>query len=221
MNRKRLDLLIFILSIYVLIEMSLEFVLHFSPETLRITNSIDFIICFIFLGEYFYNVVKAPKPLVYAFGHGFDLISSIPMIPSLRFLRIMRVFRFIRGFRGIASLIRLFQKKPMATALATYSVYTGIIFMYCSLAFNKYEVLLNDKVQGYGDSLWMAFTTLTTIGYGDIYPVTTEGRFIAAVLVLTGAGFFALLSGELATLLIRASKQECKDKVGQKNSTHF
>lgn len=125
----------------------------------------------------------------------------------------MRVFRFIRGFRGITSLISIFQKKPMATALATYSIYTGIIFTYCSLAFNKYELLLNEKVHGLGDAVWMAFTTLTTIGYGDIYPISTEGRFIAAVLVLTGAGFFALLSGELATLLIGASKIKTKEKV--------
>lgn len=210
MNRQKLDILIFVLSIYVLLEMSLEFVLHFSAETTRILNSIDFVICLVFLADYFYSIVKAPKHLSYALSHIFDLISSIPFIPGLRFLRIMRVFRFVRGFRGIRSLINAFQKRPMGTALASYSVYVGIIFIYCSLAFNKYELLINDKVQGYGDSLWMAFTTLTTIGYGDIYPVSTEGRITAAILVLTGAGFFALLSGELASLLIGSSRQTCK-----------
>lgn len=210
MNRQKLDILIFVLSIYVLLEMSLEFVLHFSAETTRILNSIDFVICLVFLADYFYSIVKAPKHLSYALSHIFDLISSIPFIPGLRFLRIMRVFRFVRGFRGIRSLINAFQKRPMGTALASYSVYVGIIFIYCSLAFNKYELLINDKVQGYGDSLWMAFTTLTTIGYGDIYPVSTEGRITAAILVLTGAGFFALLSGELASLLNGSSRQTCK-----------
>ncbi|MCK9335645.1 MAG: ion transporter [Candidatus Cloacimonetes bacterium] len=188
--------------------MSLEFVLPFSPELIRVTTSIDYVVCFLFIGEYVYKAATASRPLSYAGVHVFDLISSIPAIPSLRFFRLMRVFRFMRGFRGITSLIKAFQKKPMGTALVTYTIYTGVILFYSSLAFNKYEFLLNEKVNGYGDSLWMAFTTLTTIGYGDIYPVSTEGRFVAVVLVLTGAGFFALLSGEMATLLIGTSKQD-------------
>lgn len=210
MLSKKLNLIIFVLSIYVLIEMSLEFVLHFSEGISRILSYIDLAICLLFLGEYFYNTMKAPQKLSYALTHIFDLISAVPYLPRLRFLRVLRVFRFIRGFRGIKMFYKYFQKNPLGTALATYSVYTGLIFIYCSLAFNKYESIVNERVLSFGDSLWLSFTTLTTIGYGDIHPVTTEGRLIAAVLVLTGAGFFALLSGELATILIGAKKDDCK-----------
>ena len=58
----------------------------------------------------------------------------------------------------------------------------------------------------FGDVLWMSFTTITTVGYGDIYPVTTAGRILSSVLVITGMGLFGLVTAEIATLILRLMK---------------
>jgi voltage-gated potassium channel len=94
----------------------------------------------------------------------------------------------------------------MESALSFYSIYMILIFFYCSLAFYKFESVVNHGIKTYADAVWMTFTTISTIGYGDVYPATLEGRFIAVILVISGAGFFALLSGEFATILIKASQ---------------
>ena len=69
-----------------------------------------------------------------------------------------------------------------------------------------FERGVNEKVRTFGDVLWMAFTTMTTVGYGDRYPSTTGGRLIAAALVLTGMGLFCLLTAEIATLLLKKTR---------------
>lgn len=202
---------IFFLSVYVLIELSLEFILEFPPALLQVFAVIDFIICLVFLGDWLYFFIKAEKKSAYFLGHFFDLISAIPFIPGLRFLRVFRIFRFLRGFRGIVGLFKAFQRKPMESALAFYMICLLIIFGYCSLAYNRYEVGVNPGLHSFGDAVWLAFTTLTTIGYGDVHPVTTDGRIVSAILVITGTGFFALLSGEFATLLIKAYKNQSNE----------
>lgn len=208
MNKSRAyQIFIFILSVYVLVELSLEFIIDFPPLLAKVTSIIDFFICVIFLGDWLYFFIKDKRKGAYFISHFFDLISSIPFIPGLRFLRVFRIFRFLRGFRGIMGIVREFNKRPMESAVAYYLVYLLIIFFYCSLAYNRYEVGINHNIHSYGDAVWLAFCTLTTIGYGDICPITTEGRLVSIILVLSGTGFFALLSGEFATILIKATKK--------------
>lgn len=206
--RKIYNYVIFILSLYVLVELSLEFLIDFPAKLLQITAIIDFIICMIFLSDWVYFLLKAEKKGSYFLSRIFDLVSAIPFIPGLRFLRVFRIFRFLRGFRGIMGLARAFNKKPMESALLYYIVYLVIIFFYCTMAYYRYEVGINSDLKSFGDAVWLAFTTLTTIGYGDIHPVTSEGRIVSAILVVTGTGFFALLSGEFATILIKASRKQ-------------
>ncbi len=206
--RKIYNYVIFILSLYVLVELSLEFLIDFPAKLLQITAIIDFIICMIFLSDWVYFLLKAEKKGSYFLSRIFDLVSAIPFIPGLRFLRVFRIFRFLRGFRGIMGLARAFNKKPMESALLYYIVYLVIIFFYCTMAYNRYEVGINSDLKSFGDAVWLAFTTLTTIGYGDIHPDTSEVRIVSAILVVTGTGFFALLSGEFATILIKASRKQ-------------
>ncbi len=71
---------------------------------------------------------------------------------------------------------------------------------------HRFEYGINKSITNIYDALWMCFTTLSTVGYGDMYPVTAEGRLISVVLVVMGAGFFALLSGEFAAILLKYSR---------------
>ncbi len=77
-----------------------------------------------------------------------------------------------------------------------------VIYFYCSLGLYNFEKGINPNISNFGDVLWMAFTTRTSVGYGDIYPVTASGRILAAILVVTGMGFFSLLTAEIATVFL-------------------
>lgn len=68
-------------------------------------------------------------------------------------------------------------------------------------------------IDSYADSVWWAITTVTTVGYGDIFPVTPEGRGIAAFLMLAGIATFGIVSAGLAALFIRRPEQNESDKM--------
>ena len=207
------DISMFILIFYVLIQLSLEFVVNFSEQTLHIFSGIDLFICIIFLSDWFFFLFKAENKWRYVKTRVLDLISSIPFaqilrpLRLLRFIRLTRSFRMIRGLRGASPLFKLIFKNPARSALSIYLFFTFVIFSYCSLGLYNFEYGVNDAIHNFGDIIWMSFTTLTTVGYGDMYPVTTGGRIMAGVLVITGMGLFGLLISEVATLLLELVKK--------------
>lgn len=147
-----------------------------------------------------------------------DLLASIPFAQLLRPFRILRTVRLVRtlklfrGIKGSKSFLGVFLKNPARSALTVYLTLTGIVYFYCSLGLYTYEYGINEGINNFGDVLWMSFTTLTSVGYGDIYPVTTAGRILAAVLVITGMGLFGLVTAEIATIIIHVMRPETEQE---------
>jgi voltage-gated potassium channel len=127
----------------------------------------------------------------------------------LRVLRVVRVVRFarllrmVRTFKFFIRVARLGRLTRMESALAVYISFMLMFYFYASFGIFNFEHGLNPTIKSFGDALWLGFTSLTTIGYGDIYPVTAGGRIMTALLAITGIGLFSLLTGEIAVLFIR------------------
>lgn len=149
----------------------------------------------------------------YFWTHIFDLISSIPFLQIVkplriaRAIRIVRLARLIRGFRGAKRFIKIFTKNRARSAMSLYIVITIFIYFYGTIGVYNFEVGINKNVNTFGDAMWMCFTTLTTVGYGDCYPITVEGRVLCAILVITGMGLFSLFTAEFATFILKEVKQ--------------
>jgi voltage-gated potassium channel len=67
------------------------------------------------------------------------------------------------------------------------------------------------NITNVGDALWWATTTVTTVGYGDKYPITPEGRIVAVILMITGVGLFSTFSGTVAAMLLSPQRKEETD----------
>jgi voltage-gated potassium channel len=76
----------------------------------------------------------------------------------------------------------------------------------CSVALYAAENGINKAVEGPLDALWWGLTTMTTVGYGDVYPVTAEGRLAAAVLMILGIGLYSAITATLASFLITGDR---------------
>ncbi|MEV6321405.1 ion channel [Nocardia sp. NPDC051787] len=107
-------------------------------------------------------------------------------------------FRPVRLVRAALLLIdtvnrRTVTRARMAVFVATSSV---LVVLLCSLAFFDAEYGVADsKIDSFGDALWWAMVSVTTVGYGDVYPVTTEGRFVALILMTFGIGLISFAIG--------------------------
>ena len=208
------DTIIFALSIYVLLQLATEVIVIFPSSLLEVFTAIDFVICIIFLADWVYFFIKAEDKKKYFWAHFIDLVSSLPLVSILRPFRIFRIVKFfrslrlLRGLKGISPILRLILGNPARSALTIYLSLTAVIFLYCSIGLYTFEFGVNKSIRNFGDVLWMSFTTLTTVGYGDLYPITTGGRLLCVVLIITGLGLFSLATGEIAVKILKLLKRE-------------
>lgn len=103
-----LQVLMLVLSVYVLIALFVDTVFKLSPEMSSLLQKLDTAICFIFLGDFFYHLYRAESKLAFLKWGWIDFISSIPMLSMFRWGRIVRVVRIVRILRGIRSVKFIF-----------------------------------------------------------------------------------------------------------------
>ena len=140
-----------------------------------------------------------------------DFIACVPNVDFLRAGRLMRVLRIVRLLRGIRAgqrTVELFRQNRPRSALAS-----ALTIMVLLVAFSSAGILIAEdgpdaNIKTAEDAIWWSVTTITTVGYGDRFPTSTEGRAIAMVLMLCGVGLFGVLSGFVASLLLGKKSEE-------------
>jgi voltage-gated potassium channel len=200
-----LNLIVIVLSVYVLRALIVESFWILPEETSRLLNYFDFIICVFFFIEFSYRFLKAENKLQFMKWGWIDLLSSIPMIDVLRagrLLRMIRLLRIIRAFRSANQLINHVFANKAKGALTTISIISILLIIFSSIAILEVENDEQSNIKTAEDAIWWAYTTITTVGYGDKYPVTTEGRFIAMILMTFGVGIFGTFTAYVASVFV-------------------
>jgi voltage-gated potassium channel len=118
----------------------------------------------------------------------------IPGLGNARFLMLARLARLVRVVKaGGKKLTQLFEQ------LGRLGVVVGIDILVCAYVAYHVERATNPLFNSFGTSVWWAIVTITTVGYGDVYPITTAGRITGVVLMFSGLALFGVLAGTLAT----------------------
>lgn len=204
-----LNILVIVLSIYVLVAMIADSFFQLPSETSKILNFIDNLICIFFLLEFFIRFYQADSKLKFMKWGWIDLVSSIPTFDFLRYgraLRLVRLLRILRAFRSTKHLINHLYKNKTQGAFTTVSVIALLMVIFSSIAILQVEKDSNSNIRTAEDAIWWSYTTITTVGYGDKYPVTTEGRIIAGALMTVGVGLFGTFTGLLASWFVKDEK---------------
>jgi voltage-gated potassium channel len=139
-----------------------------------------------------------------------------------RFVRIIRLLRIIRALRSAESIIRLLLRNPIRNTFLSAAIISVIMMVTCGsvmLSFEKDEKDANIKTVG--DAVWWAASTVTTVGYGDRYPTTPEGRIVAVILMITGVGLFSTLSGTMAAMLLSPRRDTSEDVLQEVKALRF
>lgn len=201
-----LNVIVIVLSIYILGALIIDTLFQLPAETSRILDIIDDLICIIFLIEFFVRFYKAESKLQFMKWGWIDLISSIPAIDTLRYGRTLRLFRLLRVLRAFQSTRHLIQhliKKRVRGTFAGAALVAGLMIIFSSISILQVETDPESNIKTAEDALWWAFSTITTVGYGDHYPVTTEGRIIAVILMTVGVGLFGTFAAFVTTWFIQ------------------
>lgn len=212
------DFLLLGLSIYVIVVLIAEVTLPLSKESRQILAYADFAVCLIFLTEFFVRLSAAESKREYLKWGWIDLISSIPTVGELRWGRAARLLRLIRVLRLMQRanfLKEYFTKRRPESVLSIVVLSALLLQVVASLAILHFERDPESNIKSGGEALWWSLVTMTTVGYGDFYPVTLGGRVIAAVLMVVGVSLFATLSGFLASSFLKPPEDELENEVKQ------
>lgn len=185
------DLFMLVLCILSLCVVSLQFLSGLDPDVKDILHVFDSVICVMFLMDFLRSFRKAESKLQYMKWGWIDLLSSIPSVDLFRygrFARVLMLFRVVRGIKSAHYLWKFILRHRAQASFLSASTIALVVLLLSSIGILHFEK--GHNIQNSGDAIWWAFVTITTVGYGDFYPVTLEGRLIASVLMVIGIGLF-------------------------------
>ncbi|HQO10622.1 MAG TPA: ion transporter [Clostridiales bacterium] len=183
----------------------------------------DSIFLSIFTVEYAMRIWSAPKRRSYIFSF-FGIVDLISILPSLftigiinfqgiRIARLMRLFKIFKNKSVNASVQRLKSAFVMIRSELLVFMFIVILLLYFSAVgiYTFEHTAQPDKFSSIPESLWWALTTFTTVGYGDMYPITTGGRIFTSLVLIIGLALVAIPTGLIASSLSSISAKEKND----------
>lgn len=191
------EMFIVAISILAIINIFIVFLTN-DPDMDYVLVIINYALSLILLVDFFYRFFSTKGKTSYFFsGFGWlDLLGSMPIfwMPVFRLLRIIRMLRFFRQ-TGIFGIMRDFRSQPASSILASVSFLVLLVIQIGSYLIIGAEARSSSAniIQPF-DALWWALVTITTVGYGDKYPVTNLGRIIGAIVILLGVIMFSVLT---------------------------
>ncbi|HLX90286.1 MAG TPA: ion transporter [Puia sp.] len=204
-----LNLLVVVLSVYVLLALITDTLFVLPRQTSRLLELIDNSICAVFLLDFLVRFFQARNKWKFMEWGWIDLVSSIPASPFLQFgriFRLLRLFRILRAFRSVRHFVNYLFHNRAFGAITTMSAVTIIMVIFSAIAILQVEHAPNSNIKTAEDAIWWAWCTITAVGYGDVYPVTTEGRIIASMLMITGIALVGVFTGFVAAWFLRHKK---------------
>lgn len=207
------NIFILVVTVFSLAVMALLVLPWLDEDTKALLRMYDNVVCFIFLVDFAYNLTGSrPTSTYFIHQRGWlDLLGSIPsfglfqVTALLRLARLSRLARIARLLRGnnrrelVEDVLR--NRGQYATFITLLSA--GLVLSIASLLVLQFESQSPDaNIKTSADAIWWGIVTITTVGYGDRYPVTLGGRLTAAGVMVAGIGIIGALASILASLLV-------------------
>jgi len=216
---RRFEIFIVTLILLSRVSFSLDTIPNISEELSQILQGFEIFSISIFSIEYLLRIYVSKKPLQYIFSfYGFiDLVAILPFylngVLDLRFLRafrILRIFRVVRLIKYNDALNRF--KKAFAIVkeeIILFFLITIVLIFITAAGIYYFEHQAQPEVfKSVFHSAWWSIVTLTTVGYGDVYPITLGGKIFTFFVLMIGVGIVTIPAGLVATALLKAIDNE-------------
>ena len=202
-----------------LVAFSVETLPALSPDVRRLLWLVEVVTVAIFTIEYALRLIVADSPRRFALSF-FGIIDLIAILPfylslgvdlrSVRVLRVLRLLRILRVGRYMRALDRLRRAGRMVREELVLFLGVSLMLIYLSAVGVSYfeHATQPQEFASVFHSLWWAVVTLTTVGYGDVYPVTLGGRLFTFVVLFAGLGIVAVPTGLITSALSKAREGE-------------
>lgn len=198
------DLPLTILALVWLIVLVVPLVVHLPAVTAETFDIISYVLWAVFAAEYLIRLYLAPARGRFIARHLVDLaVVALPMLRPLRALRLLRLANLARFGVILANALQRTKRILRHRGLNYVLLAVAGIVLVCSgmeLVFEEHAP--GSNIHNFGQALWWAIVTVTTVGYGDYYPVSAGGRGVAVVLMLVGIGLIGVLTATIASYFV-------------------
>jgi voltage-gated potassium channel len=191
---------------------------NLSIKTQEIINRLEIFCVSVFTVEYLLRIYSASSRVKFFFSF-FGLIDLIAILPfyltlgmdlkslrAIRLFRILRLFKFLRYGNTMEKIKKSFNS--IKRELFLFTLATLMLLYFSSIGIYYFENEAQPEVfASIFDAMWWSVATLTTVGYGDVYPITNGGKIFASVIVFIGLGLVAIPTGLIASSLTRAFQE--------------
>ena len=198
-----------------IITFSIETIPNLKPQTRTILESIELVCVIVFTIEYLLRIFVADrKPkFIFSFFGIIDLLAILPFylsfgvdlrsLRALRFLRLFRVLKLVRYNRAMNHFTRAI--KSAKEEIFLFILITLILIYFAAVGIYYFENQAQpEHFSSIFDSLWWAIITLTTVGYGDVYPITVGGKIFTFLILMIGLGIVAIPTGIISSALTKS-----------------
>lgn len=199
-HRTSIPMLVLALSFLVLY--AIPIVWPRSPEPiLHVVDVLSVVVWIAFVFDLGARAYLSGRPVAYLIRHPIDLL--LILLPMLRPLRVLRVFT------AANYVIERGGRFALGRTVASALIATGFLMVIAALAeLDSERGAPGSNIHTFGDALWWAGVTVTTVGYGDLYPVTTEGRFVAFALMLVGISVLGIITASVAAWFVTQTRAQ-------------
>ncbi|MDV6317963.1 ion transporter [Chromohalobacter sp. HP20-39] len=205
------QLIVLVLSFYVIGALLADLFLTLPEEVSRLLTYMDWVVCAFFFADFCLRFRAAPNKWRYMRWGWLDLLACIPPGPfqGARLFRVVQMLRVIRAVKSVRMIWRVLFRNRAEGVFASAATATLLL-----VAFGAITMLLLESphpespINTAEEALWWAFVTVTTVGYGDYYPITTLGRVVAVLLMVGGVGLFGSFAAYIGSLVVSDDSEQ-------------
>lgn len=208
-----LTIIFILLSVTILV---LENTFHLKDAFADILSILTICLNLFFALEFAFRFLLAKRRAYFLKKHIIELLALLPLLRVFRLLRILHLLRAVKIFKSNRNinqfneksnlLSKMFSEKATEVLMVIFILITVILIG--SFGIMILEGKANKEFESFSDSLWWSVVTLTTVGYGDKYPITEGGRTLATIFMILGLSIFAMITGFISSFIIEKSKRE-------------
>ena len=215
MSSRIIDTSISILAFVSIVLILAEFLIPMIPRDILIILVVDLGICLIFAADFLIRISKTSNKRKYLKSHWYEIIAFVPAIAfvmlesgivfgaALRSARVLRLARFIlvfSRFQRSTSIISEYISKSRLLYLTSIAAIIVVLGAIGVLIFER--DVPGAKIKTLSDALWWTLATVTTVGYGDVVPLSHEGRILGVIVMIVGIAFLSVFISTLGATLV-------------------
>jgi voltage-gated potassium channel len=199
---------VLVLSVYSLVAVFVQEILKPPAAVSHLLNVFDLVVCAVFIADFIHQMVISEHRLKYFLRWGWiDLLSSIPVIGFTRWARLVRTVRLLRLMKSFRMLVGFLFKDKASGTLVTAGLIAFLLLIVSSTVILSIETTPQSHIKTSVDALLWAFSAMSSSAInGDAYPVTSIGKMLSIILLLSGMSLFGTFTAFMAGLFISPSQ---------------